>query len=496
MIEKTIAKAIYYATKHLGLKKEDEIYFTNLLLSYFGAKEPYEGEIDKAHIDSLKVPDEIVEEMVTYFTEKGVEAGEASRKATYVMGILSPRPSEVDETFFDLYQKDPRSATDYLYDLSIANDYIAKSKVDKNELWDASFPDGAPLEISINLSKPEKNNKDIAKLLKAPVSSSYPKCVLCKENLGFEGNDHHPARENIRIIPLTLQSGRWYLQYSPYVYYHQHCILFYEKHVPMEISSWTMACLFDFVDQFPHFFIGSNSDLPIVGGSILNHEHFQGGEHLLPLLLAKDKEIIPSHFKHTTLSIVDFYDTAIRLTGKDREEMLLIASLILEKWIHYHDPAHSIIAEDEEGRHNAITPLVRKKGDIYEMTIILRNNKCNEEYPDGIFHAHKEFHHIKKEGIGLIEAAGLFILPARLKRQCKEVEDVIAKGYNEEEYLGLYPDLSIFKDMIQEMKEKGMTSQQYISEVCRSILGNVAVYKNTEQGREGLLHFLKEITHD
>lgn len=494
MVEKTIKEAVYYAEKHLGLKEEDAIYFTNLLLAYCDAKAPYEGEIDESHFSSLQVPDEIVDDFVSYFVSKGIDEGEASRKATYIMGILSPLPSEVNSAFFSLYRDDPSHATDYLYRLSIANDYIAKTKVDKNEVWTATYPSSPSLEISINLSKPEKNNKDIAKLVKAPSTNSYPRCVLCKENLGFEGNSHHPARENIRIIPLTLAGGRWYFQYSPYVYYYEHCILFYEKHIPMEISPWTMTCLFDFVDQFPHFFIGSNSDIPIVGGSILNHEHFQGGAHLLPLLLAKDKEIIPSFYKNTTISIVDFYDTAIRLKGTDRDEMLLLASAILEKWLHYNDLENFIISEDEEGRHNAITPLLRKNGNQYEMTLILRNNKCDETYPDGIFHAHKEYHHIKKEGIGLIEAAGLFILPARLKRQCPQVEEVIKKSYSEEEYLKIYPDLKIFKDMIIEMKEKRMTSREYINEVCRRILNNVAVFKNDEKGNSGLHKFLKEVT--
>lgn len=495
-MNRLVKEAVYYARKHLGLEEEDEMYVSNLLLAYFGEKEPYEGEIDTKHIDSLNVPDELVSKIIAHFVELGDDEGLASRKATYVMGLITPRPSQVIHTFATKHAINPADATDYLYDLCIHNDYIAKTKVDRNEVWKASFDDGSDLEISINLSKPEKNNKDIAKLLKAPKTTSYPKCLLCYENVGFEGNDHHPARENIRVIPLTLGGERWYMQYSPYVYYNQHCILFYSKHVPMEISAWSMGCLFDFVDQFPHFYIGSNSDIPIVGGSILNHEHFQGGEHLLPLLLAKDKEVIPSHYKNTKISIVDFYDSCIRLTGKDRLEIQAIATEILEKWIHYNDPKHDIIAEDEEGRHNAITPLVRKNGENYEMTLILRNNKCNKTYPDGIFHVHPEYQHIKKEGIGLIEAAGLFILPARLKRQSKEVEDVIEKGYTKEEYLKIYPDLDNFDDMIKEMKEKSICSKEYINNVCHNILGNVAVYKNTKEGMEGFKAFLKEITHE
>lgn len=492
MITKTIKEAIYYAYKHLGLDKEDITYFTNLLLSYFKQSTPYEGEIDENHIDSLKVPDEIIDSITSYLVSEGMDNNEASRRATYVLGILSPRPSKVISNFFDKYKVNKESATKYLYDLSIANGYIAKTQVDKNQWWLAKFDDGSDIEISINLSKPEKNNKDIAKLLKPSLVTSYPKCLLCKENLGFEGNDHHPARENIRIIPLTLDDNTWYLQYSPYVYYNEHCILFYQDHIPMEVSSWTFKCLFDFIDQFPHYFIGSNSDLPIVGGSILNHEHFQGGEHLLPLLLAKDKTIIESSYQNTVISVVDFYNTAIRLKGKDRSEILIIANKILNKWLKYDDLDNSIISNDEEGRHNALTPLLRKNGSDYELTIILRNNKCNDEYPDGIFHAHKEYHHIKKEGIGLIEAAGLFILPARLKRQCQEVEDVISKGYSKEEYLSLYPDLDIFTDMINEMKESHISSREYINNVCKNILINTAVYKNTELGQKSLLKFIKE----
>ncbi len=496
MITKTINEAIYYAYKHLGLDEEDIVYFTNLLLSYFKQVTPYKGEIDKSHIDSLKVPDEIIESITSYLISEGLDSNEANRRAIYVLGILSPRPSDVITNFFEKYKINKESATKYLYDLSIYNGYIAKTQVDKNEWWLAKFDDGSDIEISINLSKPEKNNKDIAKLLKPSTYDEYPKCLLCKENLGFEGNDHHPARENIRIIPLTLDNDIWYFQYSPYVYYNEHCILFYKDHIPMEISSWTFRCLFDFIDQFPHYFIGSNSDLPIVGGSILNHEHFQGGEHLLPLLLAKDKIVIESSYKNTVISIVDFYNTAIRLKGKDRNEMLTIANKILNTWLTYDDSLNSIISNDDEGRHNAITPLLRKNGGNYELTIILRNNKCNDFYPDGIFHAHPKYHHIKKEGIGLIEAAGLFILPARLKRQCIEVEDVIAKGYNKEQYLEIYPDLVIFCDMIKEMKEKHISSKEYINNVCKHILINTAVYKNTELGQKSLLKFIEVAIND
>jgi UDPglucose--hexose-1-phosphate uridylyltransferase len=496
MIEKTIKEALYYAKCHLGLRDEDAIYLENLLLQHFSCPLPYEGEIDKKAIEGYAVPDKIVGDIVSYLVaEKGMEEGEAERTSTWAMGMLTPLPSVVDDTFQKLYRSSPKKATDYLYDLSIKNDYIAKSKVDKNILWNATYPDGSPLEISINLSKPEKNNKDIAKLVHA-VASGYPKCLLCEENVGFEGSASHPARENIRFIPLELNGGRWLMQYSPYVYYYNHCIVFYEKHTPMAINPDNLRALMDFVDQFPHFFIGSNSDLPIVGGSILNHEHFQGGGHYLPLLLAKMKELIYTSPKGTKVSTVDFYVTALSFVGKDRDDVLAQASKVLASWRHYNDPSHDIIADDENGNHSTCTPFVKKKDGVYTLYLVLRNNRCNATYPDGIFHAHPEYHHIKKEGIGLIEAAGLFILPARLVRQSAEVEDVVAHHLSEKEYLAKYPDLSTFAPMIKEMSETGESSRDYINKVCQGILRNVAVYKETKEGQEGLHHFLKEVFHE
>jgi UDPglucose--hexose-1-phosphate uridylyltransferase len=496
MIEKTIKEALYYAKCHLGLRAEDSLYLENLLLSHFSCPLPYEGEIDKPAIEAYVVPDAIVGDIVSYLVnEKKMEEGAAERDATWVMGLLTPLPSVVDDTFHSLYQSSAKKATDYLYDLSIKNNYIAKSKVDKNIVWNATYPEGAPLEISINLSKPEKSNKDIAKLVHS-VASGYPKCLLCEENVGFEGSSSHPARENIRFIPLKLNGGRWLMQYSPYVYYYNHCIVFYEKHVPMAISPDTLKALMDFVDLFPHFFIGSNSDLPIVGGSILNHEHFQGGGHLLPLLLAKPRELVYESKKGTKVSLVDFYVTALSFTGSDREDVLAQASHLLGVWRHYNDPSHDIIADDEAGNHSTCTPFVKKEKGVYTLYLVLRNNRCDAQYPDGIFHAHPEYHHIKKEGIGLIEAAGLFILPARLVRQSAEVEDAVKNHLSEKEYLAKYPDLASFGGMIKEMSETGETSREYINKVCQGILRNVAVYKETKEGQEGLHAFLKEVFHE
>jgi UDPglucose--hexose-1-phosphate uridylyltransferase len=492
MIEKTIKEAICYAKTHLDLREEDEDYLTNLLLAHYHKGEPYEGAIDEKAIAEYPLPDPIVNAIIEEDLKNGMDQGEAERDSSYVMGLLTPAPHEVDDAFNALYDVTPEKATEYLYGLSIANNYIAKSKVDQNLHWLANYDQGSPLEISINLSKPEKNNKDIAKLLKPSKASGYPKCLLCKENVGYEGTPSHPARENIRIIPLTLAGERWYLQYSPYVYYSHHCIVFYHEHIPMAIAPKTLEALVDFVDLFPHFFIGSNSDLPIVGGSILNHEHFQGGGHLLPLLTAQDKKVVYHSSKKTSVSIVDFYDTCLKIEGADRQDVLSLASKILLAWRKYDDPEHDILSHEGEESHSTCTPFARKTEKGYAIYLILRNNRCTKEYPDGLFHAHPEYHHIKKEGIGLIEAAGLFILPARLKRQMGEVETVVKARMPKAEYLKSYPDLDVFEPMILELEKTGESAETYINVVCREILRNVAVYKDDEKGQEGLMNFLKE----
>ena len=490
-IVETIAEAVVYAKKNLGLNPEDETYFTNLLLEHFGQKEPFSGTVDERKIAAMTVPDEIVESIKKYDTEiRLLDEGTAERDAAWVMGVLSPRPSEVSRVFNALRPIDPARATEYLYDLSIKNDYIQKSKVDKNLHWVANYESGPSLEISINLSKPEKNNKDIAKLVHA-APSGYPKCLLCKENVGFGGSNSHPARENIRVIPITIDGGKWYLQYSPYVYYSHHCIVFYDEHVPMAINQHILRCLFDFVDQFPNFFLGSNSDLPIVGGSILNHEHFQGGAHEMPIMKATPRRYLPSKGASTSLAVLDFYDTVLKLWGPSREEILRLGGLIVEKWRHYDDAGHGIFSASDGAQHSTVTPIVRRVNKTYELYLILRNNLCTNQYPDGLFHVHPEYQYIKKEGIGLIEAAGLFILPARLVRQGKEVEDVVAKKLTNEQYLQQYPDLSAFGPMVEDVKG-GAKVNDHISRVCQHILENVAVYKNVPEDQKALGAFVKE----
>ena len=490
MIEKTIEELLVYAKYHLGLEEDDTIYYRNMMLRKLNGKLPYEGSVNEEEIKELKVPDTIIEKLSEYILKENIVTEDKLELfLTELMGDLTPLPSKVNEVF---KSQESDKALDYLYDLSIKNNYIQKTKVDKNILWEASFSE-ANIEISINLSKPEKNNKDIRKLLTKSNDVKYPKCLLCKENVGFAGNSGHPARENLRIIPLNLNNEKWYLQYSPYVYYDHHCIVFNDRHANMHIDRSCFNALADFVDTFPSFFIGSNSDLPIVGGSILNHEHFQGGKHILPMLKCNNEYDFYT-IGDTLVSKLNWYNTAISLKSKNKDEMLNIAECILNTWISYSDEENEILAHTTE-RHNTITPIVRKIEDTYYMYLILRNNRCNDENPDGIFHAHKEYHMIKKEGIGLIEAMGLFILPARLKRQFNEIAECKKANLNDEEIVAKYPGLEEFLPMIHEIKGENLTEEivSYVNNVCKNILCNVAVFKNTEKGNQGLKKFMDEV---
>ena len=493
-LNQCIASLIAYAKANLSLPELDAIYVANLLYKEWGVSSPYEGEIDEASFAKMSRPDALWEELVKALEQKGREAGEAEREAAYAFGLLTASPSLCERHFFETYQdSSPKDATDYLYDLGVKNGYIALSKIEKNVVFDATFPTEPSIEVTINLSKPEKNNKDIAKLLTKKENSDYPKCFLCKENLGYEGTSSHPARENLRFVGLNLDGERWYLQYSPYGYFNEHCIVFSSKHSRMSVSKRIFSKLFAFVDLFPHYFIGCNADLPIVGGSILDHEHFQGGGHMLPLLNASSKRsfLSPLH-PSIKLEELDYYVSCLRLSGKNKEEILDLAGKILAKWRVYDDPSCNIIHEDDGGEHNTITSLAKKEGEVYSLFLILRNNRTDETYPDGIYHAHPEYFHIKKEGIGLIEAAGRFILPARLVRQSKLIEEGLKKGQSNAQIIAENPELQDFGRMMDGLRD-GSSLEAYLGGVCQNILKNVAVYKNTPEGEKGLERFLQSI---
>ena len=498
-------KLLRYARTFLHLKERDVIYTRNILLREFGESSPADQKTlpDLSYIDALFVPDELVSEIEELGLEKGkAEEGLTNLYSTYIMGILTPLPSAVNETFLKIKEeKGIKAACDYFYDLSVKNNYVQKTAIGKNLKWE--YKDGAKtLEITVNLSKPEKNNKDIAKLLTAPQGVKYPACLLCKENEGFKGSATHPARENIRTISLTLGGEPWFIQYSPYAYYNEHLIAISENHVPMHIKSDTVDKLLDFIDFFPNYMIGSNAALPIIGGSILNHEHFQGGGHLMPMHRAPVKKYYSAKdFKSVKVGVVDWYNNVIRLTGENRKEIRDLAVRIIEKWEKFTDKDCYIFAETDGVKHNSLSPICRKDGKTYIVDLILRNNITNEDYPDGVFHAHPEYHNIKKEGIGLIEAMGLFILPGRLKKQLNDIAEILCGNspydFNELSKEDNY--LFVHRFMIKELAQKGLSKdiddakarvKNKVNETCKNILNNTAVFKDDEKGEKGFIRFL------
>ena len=498
-----VEKLLRYAKAFLHLNPRDEIYFRNLLLREFKLDEPCQDAGDLTYIDALDVPDIIVSELEEYAVANGFATqGLENLYSTYIFGLLSPLPSEVNKTFMEIKNTQGiEKACEYFYNLSVKNNYVQKTAIGKNLKWE--YLDGDKyLEITVNLSKPEKDNKEIAKLLTAPKKAKYPACFLCKENEGFEGHASHPARENIRTISLTLGGEDWFVQYSPYAYYNEHMIAISNKHAPMHIAKDTVDKIVDFVDFFPNYMIGSNAALPIIGGSILNHEHFQGGEHLMPMHKAPVKEYFVSEkYPTVKVGIVDWYNSVVRLESEDREQIKLFATDIINSWENYSDEKCDIFAFTGETRHNSLSPVCRKVGEKYVIDMILRNNRTNEEYPDGIFHAHPEYHNIKKEGIGLIEAMGLFILPGRLKKQLNMIAEILcgAVAYDKtalsdsENYL--YAHRFMIEQLVNEGLSKDMADAEkrvtdYVNQVCKNILFNTAVFKPDENGKDGFVRFL------
>ena len=498
-IKLTIEKLLEYAKVHLRMDDLDMIYFRNILLNRLDVDSPFIGELDLEYIKELEVPDSIINEVKEYLLSKGDENPDLL--ITEIMGLLSPLPSTVSFLTKEMELVKPGLGLDYLHDLSIKNNYIQKTAIDKNIYFRKDYEDNF-LEITINLSKPEKNNKDIAKLLVKTQDVKYPKCALCIENLGYKGRSDHPARGNIRIVPLKLNNENWFLQYSPYAYFDHHAIIINETHSNMSINNDTFLKLLEFVDKFPTFFVGSNADLPIVGGSILNHEHYQGGGHLLPVFYSTDRKVYLEN-ENVKISVLNWYNTVIRIESKDLNEVVKYSRLIFNKWISYNDESVGILSHTGDTRHSTITPIARKIGDTYSMNLILRNNRCDEAHPDGIYHAHKEYHHIKQEGIGLIEAMGLFILPPRLKRQMGYIEEILKEDKDLSMYYEKYEDLVIHKDMINYLvKEYGRKLDEitisnaikdYIAETCKNILINTAVFKNDELGNIALDKFMEGV---
>ncbi len=498
-----IEKLVTYSKTFLYASELDEIFLRNTLLVYFKLKEPMAKTPNLDYIKHMTVPDVLFNEIKDYSLENSIaeDDTQATLFAAFIMGQLTQKPSEINQSFKYIREKmGAQPACDYLYKLCVMNNYIQKSAIEKNLGWTYKDKNNI-LEITINLSKPEKDNKDIAKLVSERAKQKdkkYPPCALCEENEGYLGSYTHPPRANLRTVSVSIGGEDWKVQYSPYAYFDEHCIAFNEKHTPMVMGRETVSKLLDFIELFPNYFVGSNSDLPIIGGSILNHEHFQGGKHLMPMHKAPILYLLKSEkFHDVEVGILDWYNSAIRLTGYNRNTINELGGDIIEAWKTYSDEVVGIINSKEE-RHNSCTVMARYLDDKYCLEIILRNNSVNALYPDGVFHAHPEYHNIKKEGIGLIEAMGLFILPGRLKAQTEEISAILCKEKIFDPKDG--DPMLVHKDMIAKLssenpnlkdrKKADDIIRDYINKTCVGILDNTAVFKKDDAGFIGFKRFL------
>ena len=507
MIREKIRELVNYGLLTGLVEPEDEVYTTNRLLELFELDdygEPFgtcpafcKEERDRA----VAALPKILEDMLDYAAQKGIlkEDGVVYRDLmdTKIMGCLVGRPSEIIRRFWREYEKSPEAATDYFYRFSQDTDYIRRYRICRDEKWVAPTQYG-DLDITINLSKPEKDPRAIA-AAKLAKQGGYPKCLLCRENEGYAGRVNHPARQNHRIIPIEINQSRWGFQYSPYVYYNEHCIVFHFEHTPMKIERATFVKLFDFVKQFPHYMLGSNADLPIVGGSILSHDHFQGGRYEFPMAKAEvEKTFFVKGFEDVQAGIVKWPMSVIRLSGKDADRIIDLADVILKAWRGYTDESCFIFARTDGEPHNTITPIARKRGENFELDLVLRNNITTKEHPLGVFHPHANLHHIKKENIGLIEVMGLAVLPARLKGEMAALEEAILQGNDlrSDETLAKHADwVEGFLPRYPEVNADNIHSiiRKEIGLVFMQVLEDAGVYKRTQQGREGFERFLDSL---
>lgn len=441
----------------------------------------------------------LIEDMLDYAVKVGLIEDNITERDlfdTKIMNCIMPRPSEVVNKFYQLYDENKQKATQYFYDLSIHSNYIRKARTDKNIKFSHYYKYG-DIQISINLSKPEKDPKEIAKA-KLAKSTGYPKCLLCKENVGYAGNMNHPARQTHRIISLDLNGKTYNFQYSPYVYYNEHCIIFNNEHVPMVINRQTFENLFTFIEKFPHYMIGSNADLPIVGGSILTHDHYQGGRHRFPMQDASViKEIEIKGYENIKAQMLNWPLSTLRLTADDKEVLVDLSDKILNHWINYDDVSCDILSHTNDVRHNKVTPIARMDNNRYQIDIVLRNNRTNDEHPLGIFHPHAKHHHIKKENIGLIEVMGLAVLPARLKDELeclklcllkKKCIDDLESLKKHKEWFEYLQTLEFDEQSIDEFIKKEVT-KKFVS-----VLENAGVYKMNQKGIEGFTRFVDSLS--
>ena len=496
MLFENIKKLVEYGIQ-TGLTPECErIYTTNLLLEIFKEDNYEDAEIDAENLE--------LEDILKNLLDEAVSRGLIEDSVVYrdlfdtkLMNCLLPRPAQIQREFKEKYDISPEEATKYYYKLSQDSDYIRRYRVKKDMKWTVDSPYGV-IDITVNLSKPEKDPKAIAAAKNAK-ASTYPKCQLCVENEGYAGRVNHPARENHRIMPITVNDSQWGFQYSPYVYYNEHCIVFNGQHIPMKIDRAAFIKLFDFVKQFPHYFLGSNADLPIVGGSILSHDHFQGGHYTFAMAKAPiEKEVTIPGYEDVEAGIVKWPLSVLRIRHKDEQRLIDLADHVLKNWRSYTDEDAFIFAETDGEPHNTITPIARKVGDIYELDLTLRNNITTEEHPLGLYHPHAQYHNIKKENIGLIEVMGLAVLPARLKNELellacyivegKDIrsnEDIVKHADWVDGFLPKYD--SITKENVMDiLKEE-------IGQVFVKVLEDAGVYKCTEKGRKQFERFISTL---
>ncbi len=495
MISESIKKLINYGLETGLISKADEIYARNRILEILRVDEYTES--DKAcKCESLE---ETLAELLDFAVEKGLIDDNITDRDlfdTKLMSALVPRPGEVINKFYSIYKTSPKEATEYYYKLSRDTDYIRRYRIAKDLKWTTDTDYGV-IDITVNLSKPEKDPKAIEAAKNAP-QSAYPKCMLCIENEGYAGRGNHPARQNHRIIPIQIDGSKWGFQYSPYVYYNAHCIVFNSEHTPMVIDKGAFKKLFDFVKLFPHYFVGSNADLPIVGGSILAHEHFQGGNYEFAMAKAQCEEFFTVNgFEDISVGIVKWPMSVIRLSGENTDRLVELGDIILTKWRAYTDEDAFIFAETEGTPHNTITPIARKRGDKYELDLVLRNNIRTEEHPDGVYHPHKELHNIKKENIGLIEVMGLAVLPSRLKAELKMVCDCLVSGEDltAKEATAKHADwVASFKDNYTFTEENAdAIVKDEAGKVFLKCLEHAGVYKRDEKGMAAFRKFIATI---
>ena len=495
MIQESIKKLVCYGIEKGLVNKRDEIYVTNRILEILNIDE-FECSENFSDVNL----EETLKELLDFAAEKGIIEDNITARDlfdTKLMGALLPLPSYVTNKFYELYKVSPKTATDYYYNFSCDSDYIRRYRIKKDLKWEAETEYGT-LDITINLSKPEKDPKAIAAAKNAS-QAGYPKCLLCKECEGYAGRMNFPARQNHRIIPVRINDSDWFFQYSPYVYYNEHCIVFNGEHSPMSINPGTFRKLFDFVKQFPHYFVGSNADLPIVGGSILSHDHFQGGHYTFAMAKAKiETPLTFEGFEDVGAGILKWPMSVIRLSADNTDRIIELASKILDNWRHYTDEDAFIFAETDGVPHNTITPIARKNGENFELDLVLRNNITTKEHPLGVFHPHSELHHIKKENIGLIEVMGLAVLPARLKNEMTDLKSAILSGKDirNDQVLSKHADWTYeiknkYNDINKDNIDKIINDE--IGIVFSKVLEHAGVFKRTKEGLASFLKFAESV---